>query len=77
MEIPQALFSCSTPGCREECSYPADMLYWYEPERRWMCEPCWDNLLTEEAPQTKVSLKTYLLMRGLCAPSLLAPPAGR
>ncbi len=42
--IPQAFFACSEAGCAEDTTYPAEMLYWYEPERRWVCENCWENL---------------------------------
>jgi hypothetical protein len=42
--IPRALFSCSNKYCREEVSYYADQLYWYDQEKRWVCDNCWDNL---------------------------------
>jgi hypothetical protein len=62
--IPQALFSCSEEGCREETTYPADMLNWYEQESRWVCDNCWDELpaLNEECdmPEKGETLENYL-----------------
>jgi hypothetical protein len=63
--IPQALFSCSEEGCREETTYPAEMLYWYEQESRWVCFCCWDDLppLNEECdmPEKGETLENYLV----------------
>lgn len=36
------LFSCSQDGCREEVSYPADMLQMHDGKP--FCEECYDNL---------------------------------
>lgn len=38
----EPLFSCSQDGCREECSYPADMLALHNGAP--ICEDCYYNL---------------------------------
>ena len=38
----EPLFSCSQEGCREECSYPADMLALHNGEP--ICEDCYCDL---------------------------------
>jgi hypothetical protein len=62
--IPEALFSCSNQYCAEETTYPAEMLYWYEQECRWVCDNCWDDLppLNEECdmPEKGETLQDYL-----------------
>lgn len=72
---PHALFSCSNKYCQVECSYPADMLYWYEREKRWVCENCWDDLdyenEGEDRPQMGMTLEAYIVQNRLMAAEIL------
>lgn len=72
--IPEPLFSCSEDGCREECSYTANMLHWYEAGQRWVCENCWENLPMideENMPPIGISLKMWLLRENVSVAALL------
>lgn len=48
-------------GCAEECSYPADMLFWSEEEQCWLCDCCW----TMASEERGISLAEELKQRGL------------
>jgi len=74
--IPKAYFPCSNRYCAEETCYDAQQLYWYEKERRWVCENCWDDLdyenEGEDRPEKGVSLETYIKSQKLSAESIIA-----
>ena len=38
----KAFFACDNEHCAEECTYPADMLFWCPEESAWLCEQCID-----------------------------------
>lgn len=73
--VPQALFSCSNEYCRPEVSYPADMLYWFDAEKRWVCEMCWDDLpapTDDDGKLTRgITLAEYIIGHQLPAVALL------
>jgi hypothetical protein len=75
--IPQAVFSCSFACCREEVSYPADMLHWYAQERRWVCDLCWDRLpgIGDDCdiPTKGMSLAEHIIAGGFKAGAMLKP----
>lgn len=67
--IPKALFSCHFDCCREEVSYPADMLYWCEFEKGWICDNCFDNVTGEY--KKGISLANYIQNQKLLAVEIL------
>jgi hypothetical protein len=75
--LPRPLFSCSIDGCQEEVSYHADQLFWYEQDKNWVCENCWDDLPRigdedeGEVPERGVSLEAHILGLSLSAADLL------
>jgi hypothetical protein len=48
--IPEALYSCHFNCCRQEVSYPAEMLRWYDVVRDWVCDYCWENQPADAKP---------------------------
>jgi len=38
----KAFFACDNTHCADECTYPADMLFWCQEEKAWLCEQCAD-----------------------------------
>lgn len=42
MKTPEPFYNCADKGC-DDCTYPADMLFWSEKCRGFYCEPCWDS----------------------------------
>ena len=63
MKTPEPFYNCANPAC-EECTYPADLLYWSEKHQGFYCLPsCWDyrelsDLLGGEEPG--ISLADHL-----------------
>lgn len=63
MKTPEPFYNCSNPAC-EECTYPADLLYWSAKHQGFYCLPsCWDyrelsDLLDGEEPG--ISLADHL-----------------
>lgn len=55
----RALWACAVDGCAEECTYPAEDLYWCPEEQAWIC---W-NCLSQSSHQWHqgISLKEWLL----------------
>lgn len=41
LPIPRALYPCNQ--CFEECSWPAQDLYWSEKAKMWICAQCWSD----------------------------------
>lgn len=60
--IPEALYSCSI--CREECSWPAESLFWSPKARAWLCSECYDE---DEHGTYEISLARLLLDTGVKA----------
>ena len=61
--IPRVLFSCSDKYCAREVSYHADQLWWYDAERRWVCDCCWEELPAfgdGVLPQRGLTLDEYI-----------------
>lgn len=51
------------------------MLHWYEKERRWVCENCWDQLdyenEGEDHPERGINLEQYIQQQKLTTADLL------
>lgn len=74
--VPKPLYGCHNEGCATECSYPADMLYWYDgvdplpeddrpddfqaPYPGWYCDACFDEELLHS--DRGVTLADFLLL---------------
>lgn len=73
--IPQALFSCSQYLCAEEFSYPAEDLYWFDKEKRWVCANCFYSIPEPEdengKPTRGITLAEHIIKAGLVAEYLL------
>lgn len=52
--IPEAVYACKNQGCREEQTFPADMLFWSK--EGWVCEDCADY----EDLETSQSLADFI-----------------
>lgn len=73
LPLPRASFPCCFDSCSDEVSYPADMLFWSNSKKGWVCENCIENL--PEGEELETSLADYIKDSSVLAADLLSTRA--